>query len=60
MRFQGETFVFKFFPRNVNGKHLVLFQSETSVFKFLRRSVDGASVAFIEQLLLVQDLLNSR
>ena len=32
-------FVFIFFRRSVDGKHLTCFQSETSVFKFLRRSL---------------------
>ena len=40
MRFQSETFVFKFLLRSVDRKHLMCFQSETSVFKFLLRSVD--------------------
>ena len=39
--FQGETSIFKFLRRSVNGKHLMRFQGETSVFKFLRRSVNG-------------------
>ena len=41
MRFQSETFVFKFLRRSVDGKHLMCFQSETFVFKFRRRSMDG-------------------
>ena len=41
MRFQNESFVFKFFLRSVDGKHLMRFQNESFVFKFFLRSVDG-------------------
>ena len=44
MRFQSETFVFKFLQRSVKGKHLMRFQSETSIFKFLQCRVDGIQV----------------
>ena len=53
MRFQSETFVFKFLRCSVEGKHLMRFQSETSVFKFPPRSVDGDLGCTLSQKILV-------
>ena len=41
MRFQSETFVFKFLLCSVDEKHLMRFQTKTYVFKSLLCSVDG-------------------
>ena len=37
----ADCWVFKFFRRGVNLKHLTCFQRETSVFNFLQLSVDA-------------------